>query len=125
MRGVVAMSADIRLGNRQVPTMKPNRLIAIALSAALVLALSSVAEACPGCADAQAGQGADRANIVRGYFWSIVFMMSMPFMLIGGFGTYCYVQFKKLKAGAEPSPVPADSTMEAEPQHEPVLTAAP
>jgi hypothetical protein len=121
------MSAGIRFGNRQVHSMKPNRLIAIALTAAFFLALSSVAEACPGCADAQAGQGADRANIVRGYFWSIVFMMSMPFMLIGGFGTYCYVQFKKLKVGtaAEQSPVPADSTAEAEPQHEPVLTAAP
>ena len=113
--------------------MKLNRLIPIALAAAFVLALASVAEACPGCADAQAGQGADRANIVRGYFWSIVFMMSMPFMLVGGFGTYCYVQFKKLKAnpaGLAPAAAVPEATAPvaqplAEASQQPALIATP
>lgn len=59
---------------------------------------AEVVEACPGCADGQAGQGAERANIVNGYFWSILFMMSMPFLLLGGFGTYCYVQVRTARA---------------------------
>jgi heme/copper-type cytochrome/quinol oxidase subunit 2 len=80
--------------------MKLKRIIPVALAMLFVLALVGIAEACPGCAEAQAGQGANRGNIVRGYFWSICFMMSMPFLLVGGFGTYCYVQFKKLKAKA-------------------------
>jgi len=111
--------------------MKLNRLIPIALAAVFVLALVGVAEACPGCAEAQAGQGANRANIVRGYFWSICFMMSMPFLLIGGFGTYCYVQYKNLKAKAaleqsSPHAVPSASrSADLQASQEPALTAAP
>lgn len=63
--------------------------------------LSTSAQACPGCAEAQAGQGAERAAIVSGYFWSIIFMMSMPFLLLGGFGTYCYLQVRKARAARD------------------------
>jgi heme/copper-type cytochrome/quinol oxidase subunit 2 len=101
--------------------MKLNRLLPIALALVVVLALATAAEACPGCAEAQAGQGPERANIVRGYFWSIVFMMSMPFLMVGGFGTYCYVQFKKLKvnaAAAAQSPAPTSPPAEAPRQTE-------
>ena len=62
---------------------------------------AAVVHACPGCADGQAGQGAERANIVNGYFWSIVFMMSMPFLLLGSFGTYCYLQLRKARTARE------------------------
>jgi heme/copper-type cytochrome/quinol oxidase subunit 2 len=101
------------------------RIIPIALAMLFVVALVTVAEACPGCAEAQAGQGANRANIVRGYFWSIVFMMSMPFLIVGSFGTYVYVQYKKQKAAAT---IADESALTASPSaidSEPSLTAAP
>jgi hypothetical protein len=81
--------------------MNRNRLITVALALLLVVSIVTVAEACPGCAEAQAGQGPDRVNVVRGYFWSIVFMMSMPFLMLSGFGGYCYLQVRKARAERE------------------------
>lgn len=55
---------------------------------ALMLMLSTAAHACPLCADAiQSEQGADSAGVTRGFFWSILFLMGMPFLLFGGFTT--------------------------------------
>jgi hypothetical protein len=54
----------------------------------LVLAWSAVVEACPNCKQALSENG---HSLVTGYFWSIVFMMSMPFLLLGGLSTYFYI----------------------------------
>jgi len=96
--------------------MKFHRLLAIVPALILVLLFATAAEACPGCAEAQAGQGPERANIVRGYFWSIVFMMSMPFLMVGGFGTYCYAHFRKVgqsQAAAPTTPAAVSDAGEA------------
>lgn len=39
----------------------------------------------------------DSANLVRGYFWSILFMMSMPFLIMGGLSTYFYYEVCKAR----------------------------
>ena len=70
----------------QKPSLKVagRRLFAFALVLGFVLAGCSVAEACPQCQKALAGSdGGVGGNIVRGYFWSILFMLSMPFVLFG------------------------------------------
>lgn len=61
-----------------------------------VLLFATLAEACPTCKD---GLGNDpaRADMVRGYFWSILFMMSMPFLILAGLGTYFYLQIRKAR----------------------------
>jgi len=38
------------------------------------------------------------ASLVRGYFWSIVFMMSMPFLLLGSLSSYFYLLIRKARA---------------------------
>ena len=53
------------------------------------LATSSVAWACPNCRDALAGDPA-QAGMVRGLFWSIMFLLSMPFLITAGLGAYFY-----------------------------------
>lgn len=48
------------------------------------------------CSQALAdGRGGD---LVAGYFWSIVFMMSMPFVLVSALGLYFYLQVRKARA---------------------------
>lgn len=80
--------------------MNRNRLWIVALVLVSALAFCAVAEACPGCAEAQAGQGAERSGIVRGYMYSIIFMLSMPFMIFGGFGFYVYRHVRRTKLEA-------------------------
>ena len=61
-----------------------------------VALFAMLAEACPTCKDGLAGDPA-RANVARGYAWSILFMMSMPFSILSGIGCYFYLQYKKMK----------------------------
>lgn len=63
---------------------------------ALLLALigSGVVHACPTCKE---GLNEDGANLVRGYFWSIMFMMSMPFVILGGLSTMFYLDVRRAR----------------------------
>jgi hypothetical protein len=73
------------------------RLLPI-IAVAVVFLAADVAWACPTCKEALASAGGDNPNLVRGFFWSILFMMSMPFLLIGIFSTVMYRAVKKGQA---------------------------
>ena len=82
----------------------------VLLALMLVLVLAAAAQACPMCAEAVGNQsGSDSSGMVSGYFWSILFMMSMPFALFGGFTALVVRAYRK------------QETVE---QEEPPLTAA-
>ena len=71
-------------------------LSTILLAAAVLLASGSWVQACPTCSQALAdGHGGD---LVSGYFWSIVFMMSMPFLIVASLGIYFYLQIREARA---------------------------
>ena len=53
--------------------------------------------ACPTCKEAVAENGQSQAGLVRGYFWSILFMMSMPFLIFCGLGYYFGWQVRKAR----------------------------
>lgn len=59
---------------------------------AVVLVVGTqVAEACPMCAEALASGKADRSqDAPLGFYYSILFMLSMPFILTGAFGFAFY-----------------------------------
>ena len=59
------------------------------LSLALVLLLAALAEACPNCKETLATDPA-KQGLARGIYYSILFMMSMPFFILGGLCTYFY-----------------------------------
>lgn len=61
--------------------MRPLPKIAIAL--ALVLGVASDGRACPNCREAVANQAGDAGLQANGFAWSILFMMAMPFTLLG------------------------------------------
>ena len=63
----------------------------------LCMADVAVAWACPSCkAAAAASEGG--GDVVAGFFWSILFMMSMPFLLLGSFSGYMYLEVRKARA---------------------------
>ena len=70
-------------------------LVAVAFVA--IVCLHNVALACPTCTN---GLGNDPAHssMVQGYFWSIVFMMSMPFLVLGGISAYFYYEIRRARS---------------------------
>ena len=81
-----------------------SRLVPLLLRASLallcVLMLTAAVDACPTCKDGMA-QDPERANVVRGYFWSILFMMSAPFLIFGGIGMYFYREIRRYQRERE------------------------
>lgn len=49
----------------------------------LVLGLSAEVSACPNCKEAVAAQPGEAATMKNGYNYSVLFMMAMPFTLLG------------------------------------------
>src|SRR5688572_5335779 len=70
------------------------------LSAGAILAallLAGVAAACPTCKENLAHDPAG-AGLARGFYYSILFMVSMPFIIFGGLSAYFYYEVCKAKA---------------------------
>lgn len=59
----------------------------------------STATACPSCKDAIGSQTGEGAKLKDGYFYSILFMVAMPFTLLG---TGAFFVTKAVKRGSLP-----------------------
>jgi hypothetical protein len=64
----------------------------------VVLIFANIAAACPTCKDGIAANDPQHASLVRGYFYSILLMMGMPFALITCFSLYMYREVQKARA---------------------------
>jgi hypothetical protein len=84
------------------------------LAVALVVALVAAADAfgCPNCKDAVDTSDPAGLNLARGYFYSILLMLAMPFTLAGTFGCYVWREMRRQRrehdADATQPPVSAD-----------------
>jgi len=77
--------------------MKTRTAFFTILAVLLLVLQTSVADACPGCKQALANADGEQANMVNGYFWSILFMLSMPFTLLGAFSGAMYLAVRKAR----------------------------
>jgi len=73
------------------------------LSAALfvllaICCLAGEAAACPTCKEGLAENDPSSQAMAAGYFYSILFMMSMPFLILGTFGSFAYWSVRKARA---------------------------
>jgi hypothetical protein len=88
-------------------TARNIKLISIVLLVAIVaVASAGNALACPTCKNGMSGS--DPVSVARasGYFYSILFMMSMPFVIVGTFGGAAYLSIKRAREqrGKEEAP---------------------
>jgi hypothetical protein len=83
--------------NRRIPTLLANPLPAV-VAIGFVLAVSTTAWACPGCKEALASGDGQGGDLVSGFFWSILFMLSMPFLIFGTFCTSMYIAVRRARA---------------------------
>lgn len=73
------------------------RWIVGALVVALLLLLASVAAACPTCKDGLAQNDPHGQAIAAGYYYSILFMMSMPYLILGTFASVAYYTIRRAR----------------------------
>ena len=103
----------LQIGMRS--TLRAARLLAPILLTMLCLSVASLAEACPLCKQALENSETAGADPVRGYFWSILFMMSMPFLLLGSFSGYMYLAVRKARREQEAKAAEQNALSTAQP----------
>jgi heme/copper-type cytochrome/quinol oxidase subunit 2 len=54
--------------------------------------------------------GSSGGDLVSGFFFSILFMLSMPFLIVIGMSTYMYVLVRRARAEREAAGSPAAPT---------------
>lgn len=64
------------------------------LCAIVIFVATQVATACPTCKESLS---ANDPQMMRGYFWSIMFMMAMPFSIFTAMSTYFYLLIRKAR----------------------------
>ena len=80
---------------------------AILLLLAAIVLWAEPAVACPMCKEALGAKGGD---LVSGFFYSILFMLSMPFLIFTGMGTYLYMLVRKARASQTGGPASLGGT---------------
>ncbi len=61
----------------------------------LCVVFCTVATACPTCKEALAEGDLAGQKMAEGFFYSILFMMSMPFAILGTFGSAAYFSIRR------------------------------
>ena len=73
-------------------------LAACGLALLIVAALADAATACPTCREGLAENDPHGQSMAAGYYYSILFMMSMPFIILTTFGSFAYRSVKRAQA---------------------------
>jgi len=60
--------------------------------------LTDVAAACPTCKDGLDQSDPQHQSVAAGFYYSILFMMSMPYLILGSFGYLAFVSIRRAKA---------------------------
>jgi hypothetical protein len=71
-----------------------NAWLIFSLSIVCLVVLASVGEACPNCKENLAGDPTSD-GLARGFYYSILFMVSMPFFILGSLSAYFYYLVKR------------------------------
>ena len=79
--------------------MKRNHFFLVFVVLVLILISTSNVRACPNCKEAVAAQPAEVAAMARGFNYSVLFMLAVPFSL---FSTGAFVVARAVKRGTMP-----------------------
>lgn len=72
-------------------------VIGLLLVCLILVATATDALACPMCKSALASHDRNHGDWVGGFFWSILFMLSMPFILLGTFTVKMYLLVRRAR----------------------------
>ncbi len=83
---------------RLLPTTRCCRGVRTLLPLLLVGLLAGVAAACPTCREGLADNDPQGQAIAAGFYYSIIFMMSVPYAILATFGCLAYLSIRKARA---------------------------
>ncbi len=66
-----------------------------------VVTAATTTFACPTCKEGLAKDNPSAQAMARGFFFSILFMMAMPFVIIGTFGSAAYLSIRRARERQE------------------------
>ncbi len=81
-----------------------NLVVPFLLVLVVMCLMASVASACPNCKEAMEKQDPTHGGMVKGYFYSIIFMMSTPYLLLGTFCAVMYYRVRRARLAGKPKP---------------------
>jgi hypothetical protein len=74
------------------------RIAPVLVAVAAMFSAAHTVSACPTCSDAVAANDPEHEHMVKGYFYSILFMMGVPYTVFMCFAGYMYWEVKKARA---------------------------
>lgn len=74
------------------------RYFRVVLSLLFWVVLAGIAAACPTCREGLADADPQGKSLAAGFYYSILFMMSMPFAILGTFCGLAYLSIRRAKA---------------------------
>ena len=87
---------------------QPRKRVAVLL----LVFVAGDALGCPTCKDGVAESDPEGMNLARGYFYSILIMLAMPFTLAGSFGAYVWREMRRQERarleGHDTATIPTD-----------------
>jgi hypothetical protein len=86
---------------RTVAARACHAVLPLAGAAAILTVGMAAAWACPTCKDSVNTSDPDGLNLARGYFFSILLMLAMPFTLAGSFGCYVWREMRRQRRASE------------------------
>jgi hypothetical protein len=76
--------------------------ILVAAAALVLVCLAGDASACPTCKDGVAENDPQLQSMAAGYYYSILFMLSMPVLILTSFGSMAYISVKRAQRAQAP-----------------------
>lgn len=80
-----------------IPAKTRIKFLLVAICCIFVMMSATELLACPTCKDGLAENDPASQATAAGYFYSILFMMAMPFVIIGTFGSAAYLSIRKAR----------------------------
>jgi uncharacterized membrane protein len=74
------------------------RWVIAAIVLALVLMIATVAAACPTCKEGLAQNDPHGQALAAGYYYSILFMMTTPYVVLATFGSLAYYSIRRARS---------------------------
>lgn len=93
--GIVAPLPRLRFPTLHLAGLRPSAKWAGIAAIVLLVLIAGEAVGCPTCKDGVAESDPEGMNIARGYFYSILIMLAMPFTLAGSFGAYVWREMRR------------------------------
>ena len=77
------------------------RSVPLLVLLAVMLMASEVATACPNCKAGMSTNDPHAKSMASGYYYSILFMLSMPFLIVTSFSSWMYFAVRRAKVERE------------------------